>query len=156
MHTHLSGIYEGPELPDLPVLQGSFQAFSVDELQLALGQLKRGKSVGIDLTSTELLQALVLVEGGRQHLLEFLNRTLVSQAVPPAWNKPLIILLPKVGHPTNPREVRPIALGSSISKLFARMVTNRIAKQLEHRSHAQCAGCSGLQLSVMDEDRSQG
>ena len=140
MHTHLSGIYEGPELPDLPVLQGSFQAFSVDELQLALGQLKRGKSVGIDLTSTELLQALVLVEGGRQHLLEFLNRTLVSQAVPPAWNKPLIILLPKVGHPTNPREVRPIALGSSISKLFARMVTNRIAKQLEHRSHAQCAG----------------
>eukprot|EP00439_Symbiodinium_sp_Y106_P049270 s3773_g6.t1 len=130
------GFAEAQGLDAIPPLEGSFSVFSVEELQVALGQLKRGKSAGKDLTSTELLE----IEGGRQHLLEFLNRTFVSQVVPPAWNQPLVILLPKVAKPTCAKDVRPIALGSSTSKLFARMVTNRIAGQLEHRSPAQCAG----------------
>ena len=142
VHDHLKGIYQGQGqgLRDVTPLQGPFDAFSAGELQVALGQLRRGKSVGKDLTSTELLQALVDVEGGRGHLLEFLNRVLAQQVVPAAWNQPLIILLPKVGQPLHPKDVRPIALGCSTSKLFARMVTNRIVCLLDHRSPAQCAG----------------
>ena len=140
VHRHFEAIYEGPGLKDIPPLGGSCHAFSIEELTTAISQLKLGKSVGQDLTSPEMLRALIEVDGGRLQLLEFMNRVLVSQRVPPAWNKPLLILLPKTTAPCSPNELRPIALGSSTSKLFARMVVNRIADLLDHVSPAQCAG----------------
>eukprot|EP00439_Symbiodinium_sp_Y106_P079849 s2065_g18.t1 len=140
VHRHLSAIYEGSGLSPVPPLGGSCRAFTVEELMTALGQLKLGKSVGMDLTSTEMLRALVQVKGGQIHLLEYLNKVFVQQKVPPEWNKPLLILLPKTANPTSPKELRPIALSSSTSKLFARMVLNRVAGKLDHVSPAQCAG----------------
>ncbi|CAE7623402.1 unnamed protein product [Symbiodinium microadriaticum] len=140
VHEHLKGIFQGPGLPPVSPLRGDCRAFDVEELSLAVGQLKLGKSVGLDLTSTELLRALVDIEGGRVHLLEYLNGVFVKQEVPRAWNKPLLILLPKVSAPLGPKDLRPIALGSSTSKLYARMVINRIQGMLDHTSPAQCAG----------------
>ena len=140
VHDHLQKIFQGPGLPPVEPLRGNCKAFDVEELSLALGQLKLGKSVGLDLTSTELLRALVEIEGGRVHLLEYLNGVFVRQQVPRAWNKPLLILLPKTPAPVGPKDLRPIALGSSMSKLFARMVINRIQGLLDHTSPAQCAG----------------
>ena len=70
------------------------RAFEVEELRLGLSQLKRGKAVGADLTSTELLQGLVQVEGGESHLLEWFNRILATQRIPQQWNEPVMVMLP--------------------------------------------------------------
>ena len=106
----------------------------------AISTLKNGKSVGLDLTSAELLKGIVMVEGGQVHLLEYYNRVLATREVPPSWNKPLVILLPKVPSPTSPSQLRPIALGSSAAKLFAKMLLRRVKDRLSFRTHAQCAG----------------
>ena len=139
-HEHFQQIFAGKGLPRVPPLTGNCRAFSAGELEVALGQLKTGKSVGVDLTSTELLRAVVQIDGGEVQLLEFMNRVFVEQVVPRSWNKPLLILLPKTDSPTCPKDLRPIALGSSTSKLFARLVMNRIMDYIDHESPAQCAG----------------
>ncbi|CAE7773125.1 unnamed protein product [Symbiodinium sp. CCMP2592] len=140
VHDHLSRIYKGVDiepkyLPDQPAV-----AFTVEDLKAALTQLKGQKSVGRDLTSKELLQAVVNIEGGEGHLLEYLNRILATQRIPRAWNEPLLIVLPKTEQPSGPADLRPIALGSSTAKLFSRMLLNRVSHLLPYTSHAQCAG----------------
>ncbi|CAE7737335.1 unnamed protein product, partial [Symbiodinium sp. CCMP2456] len=142
IHDHLSSIYKGQGQDIQPIYDPCQEvvAFTVDELQQALGQLKGSKSVGRDLTSKELLTGLVNTEGGQQHLLEFMNRTLATQIIPAEWNKPLLIVLPKLDQPASPGDLRPIALGSTGAKLFSRMILNRVKEHMPYVSHAQCAG----------------
>ncbi|CAE7854601.1 unnamed protein product, partial [Symbiodinium necroappetens] len=97
VHDHLSGIYKGQGGDIQPVYDTSQEvtAFTVEELQTALGQLKGSKSVGRDLTSKELLLGIVHTDGGQQHLLEFMNRTLATQSIPAEWNR---MVLNRVKH----------------------------------------------------------
>ncbi|CAE7040418.1 unnamed protein product, partial [Symbiodinium sp. CCMP2456] len=97
VHDHLSGIYKGQGSDIQPVYDTSQEvtAFTVEELQTALGQLKGSKSVGRDLTSKELLMGIVNTDGGQQHLLEFMNRTLATQRIPAEWNRHC---MPYVSH----------------------------------------------------------
>ena len=94
VHQHLSQVYAGAEVDDFSPWTGEVRAFEVEELRLGLSQLKRGKAVGADLTSTELLQGLVQVEGGESHLLEWFNRILATQRIPQQWNEPVMVMLP--------------------------------------------------------------
>ena len=146
VHDHLKQVYAGLVVTPYPDTATHATAFTVEELQAALVGLKTGKSVGIDLTSAELLQGLVSVKGGMIHLLEFFNRVLTTRDIPRAWNRPLVVLLPKVPAPTSATQLRPIALGSSASKLFAKMLLARVKHLLGFQTHAQCAG-SGRQAS---------
>ena len=82
VHSHLSAVYAGQEVPELSPFEGPIRAFDVSELQLAVSQLRRGKSVGLGLTSRELLDGLMQIEGGKIHLLEFMNRILCTQRIP--------------------------------------------------------------------------
>ena len=111
----------------------------MEEMRVALGQLKAQKAVGSDLSSRELLMGVMEVPGGEEHMLEWFNRVLVSQAMPKAWNEPLVVLLPKVEAPTRCKQLRPLAMGSSVGKLFARMLLSRTARYLAPRTPAQCA-----------------
>ena len=122
-------------------------AFTVEELQVALASLKTGKSVGIDLTSAELLQGLVSVKGGRVHLLEYFNRVLTTRDIPRAWNRPLVVLLPKVPAPTSATQLRPIALGSSASKLFAKMLLAGSSIRWGSRHMLSAPGAEGRHLT---------
>ena len=146
VHDHLKQVYAGLVVTPYPDTATHATAFTVEELQAALVGLKTGKSVGIDLTSAELLQGLVSVKGGMIHLLEFFNRVLTTRDIPRAWNRPLVVLLPKVPAPTSATQLRPIALGSRASKLFAKMLLARVKHLLGFQTHAQCAG-SGRQAS---------
>ena len=101
--------------------------------------MKRGKAVGVDRTSTELLLGLMEVEGGESHLLEWFNRILTTQHIPEQWNKPILIMLPKIRAPQKAKELRPIAMGSAVSKLFSRLLPNRALPALAPRSGAQCS-----------------
>ena len=140
VHKHLEGVYSSPEFAKWPDTNPTVTPFELSELSEALASLKPGKSVGIDLTSKELLDGLVRTPGGDTHLLEYMNRVLTTRCIPPQWNRPLVILLPKVPDPTQPSQLRPIALGSSASKLFSKMILARIKQSIGFQSHSQCAG----------------
>ncbi|CAE7294337.1 unnamed protein product [Symbiodinium sp. CCMP2592] len=152
VHDHLSALYKGQDIEPKYNADQEVQAFTVEELRTALSQLKGGKSVGRDLTSKELLEGVINIEGGQSHLLEFMNRVLCTQVIPPAWNQPLLIVLPKTDQPASPSDLRPIALGSSASKLFSRLVLNRVSHRFAYTSHAQCAGgqrqCSDVIFAI--------
>ena len=51
-----------------------------------------------------------------------------------------MVLLPKQQHPTAVKLVRPICIGSSASKLFARMLLARTSQALQYAGSAQCMG----------------
>ncbi|CAE7577241.1 unnamed protein product [Symbiodinium sp. CCMP2592] len=140
IHEHLAGVYKGSGVQGAEPWRGEVNAFTLEELRTGVGQMKKGKAVGADLTSTELLLGIMEVKGGPEHLLEWYNRILVTGDIPTEWNEPIMILLPKVRLPTKAKELRPIALGSSVSKLFSRLLVNRALHQLRPQTYSQCAG----------------
>ena len=146
VHDHLVGVYSGTEVGEVVPWTGEIHAFSLEELRVALAQLKRGKAVGADLTSTELLQGLVEVKGGESHLLEWFNRILATQRIPRQWNEPVMVMLPKIRAPKAAKDLRPIAMGSAVSKLFSCLLLNRALPMLMPQTHAQCSG-KGRQTS---------
>ena len=80
------------------------------------------------------------MEGGKQHLLEFLTRILTAQDIPSDWNTPLMILLPKTTQPATARDLRPISMGSGVCKLFSRLLLNRCRGSPAFSTHSQCDG----------------
>ena len=146
VHDHLSQVYAGRESEGAVKWTGEVNAFTHDELMEGLRQLKRGKAVGADKTSSELLFGLVEVPGGADHLLEWYNRILATGDIPTQWNRPVVIMLPKIRAPKKAKELRPIAMGSAVSKLFSRMLLNRSLRILSPQSYVQCSG-KGRQTS---------
>ena len=133
VHAHLSQVYDGQAVEGLQApWKGGIRAFTVEELRKGVSQMKRGKAVGVDRTSTELLLGLMEVEGG-------FNRILTTQSIPKQWNKPILIMLPKIRAPKKAKELRPIAMGSAVSKLFSRLLLNRALPALAPCSGAQCS-----------------
>ena len=141
VHNHLAEVYGGEEVAEIPgKWVGDVCAFTTEELRLAVSQLSKGKSVGVDKTSTELVLGLMEVPGGEQHLLEWYNRILATQEIPGQWNRPLLAMLPKIAAPKRAKELRPIAMGSAISKLFSRLLLNRCLPLLSPSTAMQCSG----------------
>ncbi|CAE7029602.1 Pol [Symbiodinium sp. CCMP2592] len=140
IHQHLASVYEGVDLPQEEPWTGSVAAFTAHELRVAVGQMKKGKSVGVDGTSAELMSAVLEAPGGETHLLEFYNRVLATQQIPSQWNEALLILLPKVTAPKHVRELRPIAMSSAVGKVFSRLLLNRALPLVSPSTYAQCAG----------------
>lgn len=116
------------ELPDV----------SVDEIRLALRQLKNGKAPGDDGITTELLKA-----GGPPLLVEL--RKLFSHVIhrgrtPKAWNNSIVVLFFKKGDKTLLKNYRPISLLNHIYKLFSRVITNRLARKFDEFQPPEQAG----------------
>ena len=140
VHQHLAQVYGGDPLPEVQQpWVGDVKAFTLEELQKGVSQLKTGKAVGIDKTSTELLRGLMEVPGGPDHLLEWYNRILATQVIPRQWNRPILVMLPKIAAPKHAKELRPIAMGSAVSKLFSRLLLNRALPTLRPTTSAQCS-----------------
>ncbi|CAE7294318.1 unnamed protein product [Symbiodinium sp. CCMP2592] len=141
VHDHLEAVYEGRGVePNKGVFPGETAAFTVEELDKALGQMQTSKSVGVDGTSTELLVGMSKVQGGKSHILEFMNRVLITHEIPADWNTPLMVLLPKVLTPKEAKQLRPISMGSAACKLFSRLLLNRTIPFIAPKTHSQCAG----------------
>ena len=136
---HLTGVYAGEGIRPCVEPVGPVIGFSDQEVKTAVHQMGRNKSVGVDLTGREFFVGLLGVEGGPSHLAEFFTQILTTRRVPTDWNTSILILLAKVQHPLTPKDLRPIALGSGASKLFARLLLNRCMMMLGPRSPYQCA-----------------
>ena len=49
-------------------------------------------------------------------------------------------MLPKIRAPRKAKELRPIAMGSAVSKLFSRLLLNRALPRISPQTYAQCSG----------------
>lgn len=111
---------------------------SIDEIGMALRQLKNGKAPGEDGVTTELLKA-----GGKpvlKALQKLFNAVLFEGRTPEAWSRSVVVLFFKKGNKTMLRNYRPISLLSHVYKLFSRVITNRLARRLDEYQPPEQAG----------------
>ena len=127
VHAHFAKLYAGARVPPFPFRDVPRSAdFSLDDLHEALSKGKRGKANGIDEVSHELLVAIGKQPQGEMKLLEWFNRLLHGEEMLPRdWGHAVMVLLPKCDQPEDPKELRPICLGSAANKVFARMLLSR-------------------------------
>ena len=104
--------------------------FTEEELLHALGRGKRGKSVGIDGVSLELLQGVCEQAADRMALLKWFNLLIHGGTLPEEWLQSIMILLSKTELPEVPGSSRPISMGSATEKLFSRMILERCKDRL--------------------------
>ena len=98
------------------------------ELQKALGQLKSGKSPGLDNITNEMLK--VSQSYMKDCILKLFNTVLIAGIYPNKWAESYITPIFKSDNPNNPENYRGIAINNSIGKLFNIILHNRLDKFL--------------------------
>ena len=140
VHDHFCAVFDhngSPPSIEAPI-PTAVPDFTLDELQHCMSLGKHQKSVSTDLISQELLEAVV--EGGNAPaLLEWMNHLLHCRALPAKWAENVLVLLPKVPSPTRVGQLRPIAMGSAVCKLFSRLLLHRTFPAIRQTNSWQCA-----------------
>ena len=111
-------VIENPDGP--PILQS--------EVRLALKQTSVGKAVGKDGISTEMWK--VLGDFAVEKLTHLFNRIYSSGYIPSEMSKSVFITLPKKSKATECGEYRLISLMPHITKIFLRVILNRIKTRI--------------------------
>ena len=128
-----------PDIPpahiDLPI---SDEAPSMDEILAAIAQLKRGKAAGPDNIPPEALKADPVATATVLHQL--FVKMWSSEQVPNAWKEGHLIKLPKKGDLSNCCNYRGIVLLSVPSKVFNRILLNRMQAAVDSELREQQAG----------------
>ena len=103
-----------------------------DEINKAIDQLKLNKAAGLDLILNEFI-----IYGKNQLLpllLRLFNVMFLKGYFPESWSEGLILPLHKKGSVYSVENYRGITLLSVISKLFTRILNNRLSHWAEHNS----------------------
>ena len=139
LHGHFQRVFAEPDSPldatplldDVitPVIseddnEALLQPITLEELLAAVKLCPRGKSPGEDGITAELY--LVAFEVLGQDFLEVVNAMLLQRRVAPSHTKGIMVLLPKVGHPTTVKDLRPVTLLNTDGKIFSRILTHRL------------------------------
>ena len=112
------------ERPPLRPQRQDEDSFSLEELEGALGKLKKNKAPGPDKVSNELV--LLMDPQTKTLLLGYYNQTWAHGEAPDSWNEAVVVSIYKgKGADTDPSDYRPISLLNAIYKLFA---TNEIGR----------------------------
>ena len=90
----------------------------------SIDTLKLGKSEGIDCIGNDILKKakIVLI----QLLHSLFNKVLDTGIFPHEWSRAIIIPIHKHGDKENPNNYRGISLLSCISKVFTKVLNNRL------------------------------
>ena len=104
-------------------------AFTLEELHVALKQMRRGKAADTSGISAEMLvmdcPALLDI------ILEVFNDVLrPAGEVPSTWRSSRLVVIFKKGDPALPSNYRPIAIVPILYKLFSRMLCGRIKSSI--------------------------
>ena len=116
-----SFIVKDSEQPDLPI-------FTTNSIGRALGKLK--SSSGPDDVSGKLLKHIAPILS--QPLAVLCNACVRSSFIPKQWKDANIVPIPKVSHPKEPSDHRPMALTSNLSKAFERELVKFILEMTKH------------------------
>ena len=140
VHDHFCAVFDHDGMP--PVIDApppaSVPDFTLEELQHCVGLGKQNKSVSTDLVSQKLLEA-IMQGGNGQALLRWMNHLLHHRSLPARWAENVLVLLLKVPTPTTVAQLRPIAMGSAVCKLFSRLLLHRTLPAIQQTNSWQCA-----------------
>jgi len=99
--------------------------------------MKNNKAPGEDGIAIELLKGGHAVA---RHLARLFTSCIVNRTVPDMWNNAIIVLLHKKGDIKDINNYRPISLTSHTSKLFSKVLLNRIERTLDENQGREQAG----------------
>ena len=111
----------------------------MEELDEAVQKGKKGKSVGVDLTSFELLKGLMQDDQTAAAILRWMEEIRQGRPIPSQWLHTIVTLLPKTASPGGPGELRPISLGSAVGKVYGTMLLRRTREALQPVGPEQCS-----------------
>ena len=116
----------------------SIPDIQTDKVEHAIRHMKKDRAPGEDQINVDTLRL-----AGREttkHLAKLFNKCLQNRQSPKAWNNAIIVLLHKKGDKMEIGNYRPISLISHISKLFTKVIKNRIESQLDSNQSREQAG----------------
>ena len=119
--------------------------FSEQEVAEVVYAMKAGKSAGPDGVVYEHLQ-VVMGSDLKVHFVEMLNAILLGEVdLPKAWMMSHVVFLPKTSSPAVPKDLRPIVLSSTVSKVFTRLLLHRLRPLFPPMTSGQIIGERGAQ-----------
>ena len=102
------------------------EPITLEEVQETLARCNAGVSAGLDGITYEGLKGLLRLDS-EQRLVQYLNALLVGeQPIPPSWKVGKIVFLPKVPRPDKLADLRPICLVPTLSRLYSKILMQRI------------------------------
>ena len=120
---------------DLPI---NVEPPTENEVRKAIQSLKNGKAAGEDEVTAEMLK--IETEFTPKLLQKIFHRIWESENLPEEWKTGLIVKLPKKGDLTDCGNWRGIMLLSVTSKVFSRIVLNRMNTEVDKLLRKQQAG----------------
>jgi len=104
--------------------------FSVSELRHAANQLKNAVAPGLDRVSNDVMK--ILCRSHPEILLTIYNKCIDQGRFPTPWKKAKLVLLKKGDKPLDQvSSYRPLCFLDSCSKLFEKLIDNRIREHLD-------------------------
>ena len=144
VHDHFRNVYKGQPIPPFPFSKQQVPIspdFTLEELRAAIRKGKNGKSTGEDRVSHELIKAINLQPQGEERFLAWFNCLLHGvEPLPADWGRAVMIVLPKCAKPEHVKDLRPICLGSSANKIYARMLLERTKPAFQYGGPFQNMG----------------
>ena len=137
LNTEAPTITADPPAPndDLDIATG---VPTLQEVTHAIKQMKTGKSPGIDNICIELLKTDVITAGNI--FTGLFSDIWTANEIPRDWNTNLIVKIPKKGDLQNCDNWRGITLLSMPSKIFCRVLLNRIEEAIDVNLRQEQAG----------------
>ncbi|KAJ8710014.1 hypothetical protein PYW07_009380 [Mythimna separata] len=111
---------------------------STSEVAKAVRSLKTGKAPGLDLITAEMLQADL--SSAVDVLTPLIEKIWTAEELPDEWNKGLLITVPKKGDLSQCNNWRGITLLSIPSKVFCKIILDRLSKALDPLLRKEQAG----------------
>jgi hypothetical protein len=110
----------------------------ISEVREAVKSLKNDKAPGPDGIVNEVLKTGEYTLW--KAIASLFNDCLQQEDVPEQWKKSTTVIIPKKGDREDLKNYRPIALLSTIYKVFTKVLVNRITRQLDEQQPREQAG----------------
>ena len=125
---HLSSIQQRPAMRMGPA--HPLNPITPEEITSAIQKLKKGKAPGHDALTPDMLIALDIF--GETKLLQLLNQCMDTRSIPNTWKIALVVSIYKGKGPDHdPASYRPISLLPVLYKVYASILQQRIADELD-------------------------
>ena len=110
----------------------------ITEVREAIRRMKNGKASGADKVVAEMIKADI--ETSEIELTKLFNHIWQKEEIPNNWKKGIIVKIPKKGDIKECKNWRGVTLLPVISKIFGRVVINRIKKGVDKILRKEQAG----------------